>query len=41
VLAAAMPNTRLIRSSCRASGHVIHHAKPELVIGEIDAIAAR
>ena len=38
-LAAAMPNARLI--ILPGVGHIIHHAKAELVIGEIDAIAAR
>jgi pimeloyl-ACP methyl ester carboxylesterase len=38
-LAAAMPNARLI--ILPGVGHIIHHAQAELVIGEIDAIAAR
>jgi pimeloyl-ACP methyl ester carboxylesterase len=38
-LAAAMPNAKLI--ILPGVGHIIHHAKSELVIGEIDAIVAR
>jgi pimeloyl-ACP methyl ester carboxylesterase len=38
-LAAAIPNAKLI--ILPGVGHIIHHAKAELVIGEIDAIAAR
>jgi pimeloyl-ACP methyl ester carboxylesterase len=38
-LAAAIPNAKLI--ILPGVGHIIHHAQAELVIGEIDAIAAR
>jgi pimeloyl-ACP methyl ester carboxylesterase len=38
-LAAAMPNAKLI--ILPGVGHIIHHAKAELVLGEIDAIAAQ
>lgn len=38
-LAAAMSNAKLI--ILPGVGHIIHHARAELVIGEIDAIAAR
>jgi pimeloyl-ACP methyl ester carboxylesterase len=38
-LAAAMPNAKLI--ILPGVGHIIHHAKAELVIGEIDVMAAR
>ena len=38
-LAAAIPNAKLI--IVPGVGHIIHHAKAELVIGEIDTIAAR
>jgi len=38
-LAAAIPNAKLI--ILPGVGHIVHHAKAELVIGEIDAIAAR
>jgi len=37
-LAAAIPNAKLI--ILPGVGHIVHHAKAELVIGEIDAIAA-
>lgn len=37
-LAAAIPNARLIMLP--GAGHIIHHARADLVIGEIDAIAS-
>jgi pimeloyl-ACP methyl ester carboxylesterase len=38
-LAVAMPNARLI--ILPGVGHIIHHAKADLVLGEIDAMAAQ
>jgi pimeloyl-ACP methyl ester carboxylesterase len=38
-LAAAMPNAKLV--ILPGVGHIIHHAMAQLVIGEIDAMAAR